>query len=486
MASLAGRTAILTLCRLLSSAVVFLSPVFLVRLLDVTAYGQFREFLLYAYLAVNLIGWGIQRNLLYFIPRYPEREKQAVTHTALSLFAVTVAGCALVYIFRGPILARTSFDFTVPLILFIFCYLNLDLFESYWLARKRSDYVLYFTVTYSILRVGAAVLVAWITRSVNAVIWALVAVEASKLLFMGVFAARARLFTLRADRGLLVEQLRFFAPLGLATAILFANRQIGALCVSFLFGIEALAIYMIGGVNLPIVTIVRSATTDVVFPEMAERGRDDIRAGLSIWKRANVLYVFLIFPLFVVLLYYAQVVVETLFTSVYAGSVPIFQVYLLFLLRQSVELGSPLRAANATRFFAVGNVLSGVVNVGFLLLLIEPMGPIGAAVAFVVSDLALAFYMADRTVKVYDIDWRTLFLWKKMAILAIAAAACTPVLFAGELLSLPPLAGAVVFGSIYLGVYVLVVARCHVDEVDIVLGKALGAIRRLRAGVIQS
>jgi O-antigen/teichoic acid export membrane protein len=478
--SLARRTVVLSVCRLLNSAILFLSPVFLVRILDVAAYGQYREFLLYAYLCINLVGWQIQRNLLYFIPRDPQRERQAVTNTALSLLTVTVLGCGIVYFGRDMILAKMSLDFAVPLTLFIFCYLNLDVFESYWLARKRSDYVLYFSVVYSTARLGAAVISAWVSRRVEVVVWSLVTVEATKLLFMVIFVSHRRLLTRRIDRRLLWEQLRFFAPLGLAAAILFTNRQIGALFVSFLFGIEALAVYMIGSVNIPVVTIIRSAITDVVFPEMAERGRRGIHEGLEIWKRANVLCLFLTFPLFILLFYYSRLVVETLFTVDYAGSVPIFRVYLLFLLRQSVELGSPLRAANANRHFAYGNLLSGAANIALLAALIRPMGPIGAAIAFVVSDLTLSYYVTNRTLAVYDIALSELFFWKKIGIAMLIGVACAPVLLVGELVDMQPVLRACVLGFAYLAIYVFMVSRFRVEEVDMLLRNTGELIKRRR------
>lgn len=469
MISLARRTLILSICRLLNSAILFLSPVFLVRILDMTAYGQYREFLLYAYLCINLIGWQIQRNLLYFIPRYPERERQAVTHTALALFVVTAIGCAAVFFGRDLILAGVSFDFAVPLIVFIFCYLNLDIFESYWLAKKRSDYVLYFSVGYSAARIGTAVVAAWQSGSVVVVMWSLVAVEASKLLLMLAFVTRSRLLTRDTSRALLWEQLRFFAPLGLAAAILFINRQVGALFVSFRFGVEALAVYMIGSVNLPIVNIIRSAITDVVFPEMAERGRRDAHEGLHIWKRANVLCLFLTFPLFVLLLYYSRLVVETLFTADYAGAVPVFRVFLVFLLRQSVELGSPLRAANANRHFAVGNLISAALNLALLLAVIEPLGLVGAAAAFVASDLVLSYYIGNRTLAVYDIRLRELFFWRRIGVAALLGVACAPVLLLGNLVEVHPVLRACLFGAAYLGLYVVVANRCRLEEVNMFL-----------------
>jgi len=486
VASLAKRTIILAICRLLNSAILFLSPVFLVRLLDVTAYGQYREFLLYAYLCTNLIGFGIQRNLLYFIPRHPEQEKQAVTNTALSLLVVTLLGCGIVYFGRGIVFAKVSFDFAIPLVLFVFSFLNLDLFESYWLANKRSDYVLYFSVVYLTLRVGVSVLVAWLTTSVMLVIWALVAVEISKLLFMLVFVSCRRLITCQIDTHLWREQFRFFVPLGLAAAMLYLNRQVGALCVSTLFGVEALAVYLIGGVNMPVVTVVRSATTDVIFPEMAERGKHDLRQGLDIWRRANVLYVFLIFPLFILLLYYSSLVVETLFTPEYAGAVPIFQVYLLFLMRQSVELAAPLRAANANRYFVYGNIMSSVFNIGLLLVLIQRVGMIGAAIAFVASDVALGCYVTNRTLKVYEIRLPDLFYWRRMGLVVLLGIVCVPVLLLGDLLRIPSLVRALLTGTVYLVVYVACMSRCRIEEVDILLGKAKYTVQRLMPRFIQT
>ena len=181
---MAKRTLILVICRVMSIGVVMLSPIFMVRLFDVTAYGQYREFVLYYFLLSVILIFSIQTNPIYFIARYPGKERETVTHTALMLLAVSLVGCAGIYLGKGLILSRTSYDFILPLILYVFFYVNLEYYESYCLGKKRTDYVLYFSATRALVRLAAVILVAWITRSIMAVIWTIVFLEVVKCVFV--------------------------------------------------------------------------------------------------------------------------------------------------------------------------------------------------------------------------------------------------------------------------------------------------------------
>ena len=93
MAGLMSRGAILTFSRLSNFAIHLFSPLLLVRVLDVASYGQYQEFMIYAALLTTLCTFSLDSSLLYFLSRFPERERQIVSQTSaitlvLSIFTI--------------------------------------------------------------------------------------------------------------------------------------------------------------------------------------------------------------------------------------------------------------------------------------------------------------------------------------------------------------------------------------------------------------
>ena len=75
MSSRTNRVTILAISKLLNFAVQFLTPIFLVRIIDRELYGQYKEFFVYASLIGTFIAFSIKYNLLYFISKNPEGTK---------------------------------------------------------------------------------------------------------------------------------------------------------------------------------------------------------------------------------------------------------------------------------------------------------------------------------------------------------------------------------------------------------------------------
>ncbi len=453
--------------------VMFLSPVFLVRIFNKIEVGQYGEFMLYAALIAGIIEFTINTNLIYFIPKYPDRERQSVTHTALLIFITSFIGLIAVYIFKGLIFARTSYDFILPLIAYIFFFLNFEFFENYWLGKKRTDYVLYYSSGRVVVRTAALIISAYVSRDVMTVIRTLIVVEFVKCLF--VFAMLRGVLTRRLDRALLREQLRFIIPLGSAGVLALINTQLANLVISIKMGVERLALYTIGGKQIPIINIVRSSVMDVLFPEMAQIGDAE---RLQLWRRANVVFCFMVFPVFAVFFCYARVFVETLFTADYLAVVPLFRIYLMLMVIRCFEMGTPLRTINQNKYFIFGGVLDLSINIGFILLLYRPVGFTAPALSFVLAECAIAVYLGSRILHFYRIPLRELFLWKRIFIILCCAVLALPALVAGRWVNLNPVIRAVSFSTLYFVVYYIAIRRLKIDDVELLVDK-LG--RRLSA-----
>jgi O-antigen/teichoic acid export membrane protein len=166
--SLIKSTAILAFARITNFSLLFLSPVVLVRFLDTHTFGQYREFLVYGTLISMLAAFSVKTNLLYFIPKDPERSRSYVSNTLWIIFANSVVACLILFLFDDFILSKASFDFLIPLAVYVFLFTNLDFLESYWLSKKQPKNVLYYSVARTIFRLSAVLGTAMYSPTVDA------------------------------------------------------------------------------------------------------------------------------------------------------------------------------------------------------------------------------------------------------------------------------------------------------------------------------
>ena len=469
MSSRTNRVAILSISNLLNFAVQFLTPLFLVRILNRELYGQYKEFFVYAGLLGNFISFSIKYNLLYFVSKNPEGEKQYITNTIFLEFVTTLLGVTITYAFQSYIIKSASFDFLFLLIIYLVFVFNFDYLVPYWLSKKKSSYVFYYSLTFAVIRVIFVVITAYITRDVISILYTVLFFEFLRLLFSIFYSIYKKLIKLEFNYSFLKEQLVYIVPLGLASILINFNADISKLIISTSLGPGALALYAIGSQRLPLINIIQSSIANVIFPDMAEKIKDKPMEALALWKRANILYLFLLAPLFYLQLYYAEIIIRVLFTSNYLESVPIFQIYLGFFLLQCFEMGIPIRAKNKNKTLLIGHTYYTILHIGFLYLLFHLVGFLGPAIAFVIMEAIFLFYFGSIILRLYNIKIKDLFYWRKVFTIIFIGLMCTPILYAGNLFGFNELLTAIVFGTIYIVVYLIIISRFHFEETDLLL-----------------
>ncbi len=477
MSSRTNRITILAISKFLNYAVQFLTPIFLVRILDREAYGQYKEFFVYVSLISTFLNFSIKYNLLYFISKDPGNESRYSTNSVFLLLLTSTIGLAIVYLSKGYFLEITTYDFIIPLIIYLFFFQNLDIIDSYWLAKKKSRYVLYYSLSRAVIRVVVVVVTAYLSNDILTIIYILILLEILKFLFILFYLLHKNLLSFKIDFQLLKEQLVYIVPLGIASILLEFNRDISKVIISANLGASVLALYAVASQNLPIVTIVRSSVADVIFPDMAEKISKQPLEALKLWSRSNIIYLFLMSPFFFIMFVYADVFIKVLFTADYLGAVPIFQVYLFYFLKQCFEMGIPLRAMNKNKYFLVGYIFTAALNLGLLFILFDVFGLLGPAIAYVVSEIVLAFYYANRILKTYQIKVRDLFFWRKVFIILGIGLVLSPILIIGKFLPINPILTAILFSFAYLIFYLLLVRMYNLEEVNLIMGKIFRKIK---------
>ena len=467
--SLVKNGLVLTFARLTNYVMMLVTPLFLVRMLDVETYGQYREFLLYATVLAMFFGLAIKDNLIYTIPRHPKRADVATSQTAAMLLVTTTVGLSIFVLGSPWFMSRASFDFLLPLALYIFFFLNFDILENYWLARQQPRLVLIYTSTRTLIRVLVVLGATYFLRDLSSILWAIVAFEACKFGVCITVLVRLRALVPRIDREVLGEQLRFIVPLSAAGLLYFVNEKAGHLYISTALGATALAIYTIGTYQLPITAIVRSAVADTLFPEMVRYAAAGSRKGLELWKDATLYYCLLVFPVFAVLFVFAEQFIHTLFTEAYTEAVGIFRIALIVMVRQCFEMGTPLRAINSNKPLLWGNALAIFFHLPLLVLLTGMVGIQGAAFAWLTADLVLTLFLAKTIMSRYELPLREFSRWRAIGKLVLATAAASPVLLAANHWSPGGLWLEALAGMLFLAFYVALVRIMGITQVDEVI-----------------
>lgn len=458
--------------------ITIVTPLFLVRILDVKEYGQYREFLLYAMLLVNVIGFGANRSLTYFIPKEPEHESVFLTQTVL--FVAFVSGIAILILglAQSLIVGFTSYNFVLPLVLFCIFYPNLDFVEMYYVAKKRSDIVLYYGAARLILRVSVVVATAYLSRDVVTVINAIVIAEFARFSAVFLVSLRLRLLSVRSvTAASMMQQWRYVWPMGLSGTLIQIEERATNIFVSLFLGPAALALYSIGRYQRPIVRVLRGALADVIFPDMVRRGSSQEGSQLPLWQRSTTAYALLLFPISAILIFNASIIVEVLFTAKYLDAVPLFQIFSLFLVLLCFDFDLPVRALGITRYFLRISWIGLLLRIVFLFLAYHLFGFLGPAFAAVAAQSVRISYLAWKCVAVTGIGLTKILQWDQLGRIMLACVTAVPAFPATNHLLSQTLSASIVGSILYLVVYFGLLRLMRVRELQTLADRVITLLR---------
>jgi O-antigen/teichoic acid export membrane protein len=466
--------------RMLNRGLLLISPLILARLLTVADFGRYREFLLYVTVLTGIAAFTFNSSLLRFVPRDPMSGWRYVNQSiVLTLICSTLVGAmtlVLNTIFDGALIGHNA----LPAVIYTWLFVNFDFWEALWLAERRPYSMWGYTTGRLVARITVVTVSAALTREVNVIIWSLIGLETVRIL-IAIYSwyGRNRVAP-KGGAGSWAEQLRYCLPFGFAVMLATFNKSLGGLFITKMLGPVALAHYAIGTYAQPIITILRNSVSDVLLGEIAG-GRDDNARGLALWRRSTVVtFVFLI-SYGIVLARFADIVVTTLFSDAYRPAVPIFQIYVLALLRDSFDFSVPLRTINKTAPMLRSNLVAILLNGGLMLLMVPRWGMVGAVVSHVIARFVEGVLLAYQTMRAYQIGLRDLADWGDLLKSTAAAVAAAVILYGTFWTESLGFAGAVLGSALYLLVFVLLLRLAGVPEVTLLLRHAQGYSRALLA-----
>jgi len=466
---------VLASARLLNQALALLSPLLLVRLLDIVEYGRYRQFMAIAMLITSLGGFALSANLTYLLARTPERAAADISKTSLLMLLVAAISALVIVAFRHWIVPEEIADSWLLLAAYVFMFLNLDVVVAYWLAQRRSAQVMVYTLIVTVWRLATLLGAALYFREVEMIFVTIVCSETVKNVAIYLWLRAHRLLVFRWEHIVLREQVRLVAPLGLGSVLHKAN-EFGRVVVSMQLGPVPTAIYTTAAYQVPLVNIVQTSLSDVIFPDLVMRAKKDPLEGLRLWKRAQMMVFAVICPSWVLLTYFAEPLVRILFTDAYVAATPYFQVFLLLMLRQCFQFSTLLRSVEDNASFATSSAVSLGINVALILILMPHYGLWGPTLGLVVGQMWSGFYLGRRVMQRYKVPLGEIYQWRKFWLSVLASALALGVLHA-VIWFLPPSPLSAAAGVLLFGIVYTVAARFILSEE---YGYVLRALTRWR------
>jgi len=282
------------------------------------------------------------------------------------------------------------------------------------------------------------------------------------------------------DLPLMRRQLSYALPLGAAGLLYTFQLDLHNYFVSHQFGPALFAIYAIGTVQLPLVSMLQESATSVLIPRISFLQRNhEHREIILLTARAMRKLAAAYLPIYALLLVVGREFIRFLFTDQYLSSWPIFAVNLT-LLPIGIVLSDPLfRAYAEQRYFLIR--VRAMLLLALIVLLwfgISHFGMLGAISAVVAVNLAERVIAGIRLGHVLGVTRKDVVLVRdlgKLAVAAIAAALVTAIVRA-QMLAAKPLLILAVCGAVFAAVYgagVLLLGIASAEEKKIVLDRLM-------------
>ncbi|MGC9947886.1 MAG: oligosaccharide flippase family protein [Bryobacteraceae bacterium] len=441
-------------------------PLLLVRRLDQAQFGVYKQLFLVIGTSVTVLPLGFAMSAYYFLPREPERQRETVLNVLIYNLVMGCLACGafliwpmlLAIIFHQPGLTGYAHLIGLVILLWIVSQALEIIPIAHGEMKMASALIMGVQLTRTAIYLAAVIAFG----SVKALIWAAVA---QGILQTGVLwwylQSRFGGFWRRFDWRLMRSQLSYAVPLGLAGILYTVQTDLHSYFVSNRLGAVAYAIYGVGTVQLPLMTMLQEATNAVVIPRVsALQQLNDTREIVHLMARAMRKLAAVYFPAYALLVVVAHEFIGFLFTKRYLASVPVFTINLTLLLL-GILLQDPLfRAYVEQRFFLIRlRIALCVLLTAGLWFGTTHFGLVGAITAVVLVTVIEKIVMAVRFGRILGVGRKDLALLKDIGKLALAAAAAALIVAVVRLwmLDAKPLVILIVCGIVFSLVYLCAV-----------------------------
>lgn len=452
--------------RFIGFVVAFAVPMVLARLFSQEDFGTYKQLFLIFGTLFAIAQFGMAESLYYFLPNDQHNAARYVRNTLLVLGGVGLLCLGVMALLREPIARLLNNPLVadyVPLVGVYLLFMLLSVVMEIVLTVRKQHFRA--SCVYALTDVARAVfyLVPVLLFGglhglmLGAIGFALARLIAMLLMIHRELGGARATASEPVEGGLLRRHLGYALPFGLAALIETVQVNYHMYAVSWHFDAATFAIYAVGCLQIPVIDLLMTSTSNVMMVSMRERAREGDMAGArALWLDASRKLALVLCPFIGVLLVCAHELIVLLYTETYADSVPIFMIWTLASALTLLLTDGVLRVFAETHFLIVQNLVRLALVAVSINWLMQRFGLTGAVMATVFATLCARLLALFRIKRVMGVHLRELLPWGHLALIILMAAfAAVPALVLKQVLALPLLLQLGVTGLVYCLGYVL-------------------------------
>jgi O-antigen/teichoic acid export membrane protein len=328
--SLKVQSAWLLIAKTVGFAMSFLLPLLVVRYLDQTQVGIYRQAFQVVTTMVAILPLGFSASAYYFLSRDKKDQPYIIFNILLFNFVVGGFACGLLAFFPrllGAVFQDAELTRLAPLIgVVVWLWVFGAFLEIVAVAnqepRLATVFIIFAQFTKTVFMVTAVVVFSTVESFIYAAIMQGIVQTLVLLLYLN---HKFRGFWRSFDLAILKRQFIYVLPYGLMALLWVLQSDIHNYFVGYRFSPAEFAIYVYGCFQLPFLGILYESVAAVMIPRMSALQNDDNRREMAeVTIRAMDKLAFFYFPIYALLLITGYDLITALFTQNYAASVPIF------------------------------------------------------------------------------------------------------------------------------------------------------------------
>jgi O-antigen/teichoic acid export membrane protein len=415
--------------KLIGMVLQFSIPIILVRLISKEDYGVYLQFLLIGQFFGKIIAFTLPSSLYYFFPHVKGDKNQLITQTYFLIVVLVLLFIPVYFAFRDQISMFFNLGMFPNLVKLCSLYIVFTAISSMlnqiFVIERKSDYV----IRYEVINIAARVILLissfLIFKTVLAMIWSQIVFYFIRAVLLFIYLNRnyQLIYNFKVwKKNLLLEQIKFTYPLGLANIVNKIGTRIDKFILATFFSSSDFAIYSISQYRVPIVNLIFPSVSNVIIPEITRnRSEGNITEVIRLWHKMIVYLAMITIPVTIFFFVIAQELILLLYTDAYIAAVPLYRIVLLTLFILILRETAILTAFGKTKTIFYVQFIGSIVGTILGFILIKKYGTIGAATSFTVTFFVqglLMLYMSKRVLGVNFYDWLP---WKKLSVILLTS-----------------------------------------------------------------
>jgi len=181
-------------------------------------------------------------------------------------------------------------------------------------------------------------------------------------------------------------------PLYLATFIGTLTLYTGMLIVNTFEDTETFAIFAVGALEIPVFAMLSAAFSQKIYPDLVRMvSSNEKEQAKKLWMKTTIQISYITYPLIILLMFYAEDIIYTIYSPKYEESIFLFKTYLLIGLFRNNYYGALITAAGQTRYITYYALIMLVSNAIISIILYFLYGIYGVVFGTLIATVIIQF-----------------------------------------------------------------------------------------------